>query len=227
MTSYSGIENLEIMAEAVNYNRFLLNLVTAGLDRRQKVLDFGAGTGTFAERVAGLGFEIVCVESDPGLRERLQYLGLRSSEELRTISGCSVDFAYSLNVLEHLKEEGPALAELFRVLKPGGRLLIYVPAFPMLFSSMDKAVGHYRRYKRHDLSAVVERVGFQIDTVAYADSLGFFATLMFKLLDSGSGRINRQMLKTYDRFFFPVSRALDSALCHFFGKNLILLARRP
>ncbi|HET7924974.1 MAG TPA: hypothetical protein VFL30_08745, partial [Rhodanobacteraceae bacterium] len=69
--------------------------------------------------------------------------------------------------------------------------------------------------------------GFEILEMRYADSLGFAATLMFKILDDGSGGVNRRLLKVYDRLAFPVSRALDTLTHRWFGKNLLALAIKP
>ncbi len=110
---------------------------------------------------------------------------------------------------------------------PGARLLVYVPAFPVLYTSMDAKVGHVRRYKRDTLARSVTAAGFEIERVEYADSIGFFATLVFRLMDRGTGDINPRMLKLYDRVVFPLSRALDVLTHRWFGKNLVLVARNP
>ena len=112
-------------------------------------------------------------------------------------------------------------------LAPGGRLFIYVPAFPVLFTSMDAKVGHVRRYTRATLHASLTNAGFAIRTLRYADSLGFPATLAFKLFDNGRGDVNRAMLRFYDRLAFPLSRALDALTHRWFGKNLLALAVKP
>jgi hypothetical protein len=61
----------------------------------------------------------------------------------------------------------------------------------------------------------------------YADSLGFPATLLFKMIDNGRGDVNRRLLRLYDRLAFPVSRALDTLTHRWFGKNLLALAVNP
>jgi hypothetical protein len=111
-------------------------------------------------------------------------------------------------------------------LKTGGGLLIYVPAFPCLFSSMDRKVGHVRRYGLANLAAVLERGGLRVERIEYQDCLGFFAAALFKLVGSGDGTINRTALVAYDRWIFPLSRWLDRAAGRWFGKNLIAQARR-
>lgn len=227
MTAYSGTENLEVMAEARNYNRFLANIVSSGANISERILDFGTGLGTFAMQLQERGFNVLCVEPDPKLGEQLRSKGLLVVDEIVKIQESSVDYVYTLNVLEHIKDDGEALREIFLCLKPGGRLLIYVPAFPVLYTSMDSRVGHHRRYLRRNLVALLEQGGFQIDDSRYVDSLGFFVTLLFKAFDNGTGKIGRTSLKLYDRLVFPLSRFLDRLFWPLFGKNILVRARRP
>jgi len=73
----------------------------------------------------------------------------------------------------------------------------------------------------------VTAAGFMVESVEYADSIGFFATLVFKLWDRGRGDIDPRMLRLYDRVVFPLSRAIDRITHRWFGKNLVLVARNP
>ncbi len=69
--AYSGADNLEMMSEAENYNRYLLDLVRSHASRGGRVLDFGAGGGQFALPLAQLGFDVTALEPDDLLRSRL------------------------------------------------------------------------------------------------------------------------------------------------------------
>jgi SAM-dependent methyltransferase len=226
LDAYTGVDNLEVMAEAANYNSFLLGLVTAQLAPGDLVLDFGAGTGAFAAPLAAAGNHIVCVEPDHGLRARLSAAGFEAREHIGPVAPESLDFIYSINVLEHIKDDLGALAQLRDRLKPGGTLLVYVPAFPCLFSSMDRKVGHVRRYRRAALATSLEQCGFRVERIAYQDSLGFFASLLFKIIGNADGTINRRAVIAYDRWVFPLSRWLDRVVGRWFGKNLVALAYR-
>ncbi len=224
--SYTGTDNLEVMSEAVNYNRFLVDLVTRHAQGAEAILDFGAGIGTFAAELKGRGLDVVCLEPDPRQQAMLREQGLRAIRDLGELQDGSLDYVYSLNVLEHIDDDVGVLEAIRSKLRPGGRLLIYVPAFDLLYSSMDRKVGHVRRYRRSELSSKAKRAGFRVDDARYVDSLGFFAALLFRAIGNESGDINRTPLIVYDRLLFPLSRVADLALHPILGKNLLLRATR-
>jgi SAM-dependent methyltransferase len=224
--AYSGVDNLEVMQEAVNYNRYLLDTVRHHAPRGGKVLDFGAGGGQFAVPLAELGMDVTALEPDETLRGRLRAHGLRAAASMQELGDSAFDYIYTLNVLEHIEDDSSALRSLHAKLTPGGRLLIYVPAFPVLYTSMDAKVGHVRRYTRETLTSRVSEAGFRIEHVAYADSIGFFATLLFKGVGSKDGSVSIGALKLYDRLVFPISRMLDLIVRRWFGKNLLLTCTR-
>lgn len=224
---YTGGDNLEIMAEAENYNAFLTDLVLAHCGGARRVLDFGAGNGTFARRLRERGLDVTCLELDAGQAESLRSQGFATCESIGAVADGTFDAIYSLNVLEHIRDDGAEARQLHRVLAPGGVLFCYVPAFQVLFGTMDRKVGHHRRYTRATLEQVFRSAGFAIERNRYADSIGFLATLVFNLVDRGDGTLNREALKLYDRLAFPVSRALDAIVWRWFGKNVYVAARKP
>ena len=222
--AYTGVDNLEVMQDAVNYNRFLLDTLRKHAPAGGKVLDFGAGAGQFAGPLQHSGFDLTALEPDQLLQQRLRAQGLRAVGSTAELADGSLDFIYTLNVLEHIEDDVAALRQLHAKLASGGKLLVYVPAFPVLYTSMDAKVGHVRRYRKDTLCSAVTAGGFAIDRVGYVDSLGFAATLAFKLLGNGSGDVNRTALKLYDRAILPLSLAVDVVTRQWFGKNLLLIA---
>lgn len=224
---YHGGHNLDAMAAAQNYNAFLIRLIARHLHADDRVIDFGAGLGGFAEAVREKAADIIAVEPDPEQRRRIEARGLSARPSLGGVADGSTDFVYTLNVLEHIEDDAGALAEIFRVLAPGGRLLIYVPAFEALYSSMDRAVGHCRRYHMGPLKTRVEAAGFEVAHAEFADSVGFAASLGYKLFGGEGGEVSAEAVRVYDRYVFPVSRLFDVVARHIAGKNIILLAEKP
>ncbi|RYE57424.1 MAG: class I SAM-dependent methyltransferase [Sphingobacteriales bacterium] len=223
---YTGTDNLEVMQEAVNYNAYLLNLVVRFARSTKNLIDFGAGIGTFAKVVEERGFQVHCIEPDSKQAERIKLAGFQVDLDITDLETESCDFMYSFNVFEHIENDQYVMRECFRVLKPGGKILIYVPAFSILYSSMDKKVGHIRRYRRDELKSKIEQAGFIVETSEYVDSLGFVASLLFKWIGNDSGTLNRGSLIFYDRVVFPISRALDYIFKYTLGKNTFVVARK-
>jgi SAM-dependent methyltransferase len=225
---YGGVDVLEAMEEAVRYNAFLLDLLrnAAGPPRPgMRVLDFGAGIGTYARGLRDSGYAVECVELDPVLGRRLADDGFPCVPTPRGHAPESFDFVYSLNVLEHIPGDQDALTDLHSVSKQGGRLLLFVPAMPVLFSSFDEHVGHLRRYRREPLVRLAESAGFAVDRCRFVDSVGVAAGLAYKVFDR-SGTLKPTSVRLYDRIF-PLSRQADRLVDRWFGKDLLLTAHRP
>lgn len=221
---YSGRDNLEVMKEAENYNKYLLDLILASAKKADIVVDFGAGSGTFSFSVASVGYRVICVETDPVLSADLASHGMMVFNNLEQADDGSIDYIYSLNVLEHIEDDIGVAALWSRKLRPGGKLLVYVPAFQVLFSSMDAKVGHIRRYSKAELCRKLSNAGFEVMESRYADSIGFMAALVYKLFSKGDGAIDLKMLKIYDRWVFPLSRLFDIITHQLVGKNVYVRA---
>jgi len=211
------------MADAVNYNRYLLSLILSHASKDQRIVDFGSGIGTFAQELDKRGFRVHCIEPDAQQAAVIASTGLPVSTSLDEIEDGSVDYIYTLNVLEHIEDDSASLRRLRKKLKPGGILLIYVQ---ILFSSMDRKVGHFRRYTRRSLTTLLREGNFHVLTDRYVDSIGFFASLLFRLIGNESGSLNHGALLFYDRIVFPISRICDYFLGAFFGKNVLALAKK-
>jgi SAM-dependent methyltransferase len=225
--AYTGVDNLEVMEVATNYRRFLTRLVVSASGKADapRLLDFGVGVGTHAQELRTLGYDVTCVEADDGLRQHLRSRGFRAVENVDELRNERFDVVYSFNVLEHIADDTGAVRQLRMVTAPGGTLVLYVPAFQLLCTAMDRKIGHLRRYRRQQLTSVVEQAGYRVDECRYADSLGFFATLIYRVAGNRKGDLNETAVASYDRYAFPVSRALDRAVGRWFGKNLVLTGR--
>ena len=106
-----------------------------------------------------------------------------------------------------------------------------------LYSDMDKAVGHYRRYEKNEIIKKLEKSNFRIINYHFVDSLGFFALLAIKVLGyknkkningvKKSGLGQEEHLKFYGRFISPLSILFDSLGAKFlFGKNIFIVAQK-
>ena len=222
---YAGHDQLVAMHQARNYNAMIERLLERWLGARHFLIDIGAGVGEFTMRMSARGHYVLGVEPDPAQCEVIRSHGLHCVQSVAELRAASFDGAYSLNVLEHIDDDVGALRAWREALRPDGLLVLYVPAFPVLFSAMDRAVGHYRRYTRDSLKRVVQEAGFTVVRSGYADSVGFLAALALRAR-GGDGSLSPATVWFYDRMIFPLSRLLDVAFGQIGGKNVWLVARR-
>lgn len=222
--SYSGKDNLEVMSLAENYNKMIEKLIISWMNIEERVIDFGCGSGIFGFKLQNSGFEVTGIENDFELRKQASFNGLNCYESIDDVQ-FPIHQIFMVNVLEHIEDDLVFLQNLKKKMAEESKIFIYVPAFNLLFSAMDSHVGHFRRYSKKSLEELIKRAGFQVVSIRYCDSLGFFAALALKFLGNRSGSLNPKMVVFYDKYIFPFSQRLDGKLGRLFGKNLYVEAR--
>ena len=221
--NYTGLNILQALEDAHRYNALVTNIISDHVTNQRKLIDFGAGTGTFAKLLQARGHEIICIETDSFLRAELSGKGFKVFSNLHAIPDESCEFVFSLNVLEHIADDTAVIETLYAKLQSGGRLLIYVPAFELLWTSLDDKVEHYRRYARSSLKSLVRDCGFRVKRCRYVDSLGFIAVLLFKVFGNKQGDLSPVSIRLYDRFLVPVTRICDLLFQYVCGKNIYIV----
>ena len=137
---YAGTNVLKMMTKAKNYNNYLTEFCIEKLDKsHKKIVDFGAGIGTFAELLKKRGYDIECIEPDPEQAEVIKSKGLKLVNSIDEYNDNSIDNIVSFNVFEHIKDDKGVLAQIYKKLKPNGRFFLFVPAISNLYSSFDNA----------------------------------------------------------------------------------------
>ena len=229
---YSGKENLEAMQVAENYNKYLISLLVEAIQRtgvsdlsKLRILDFGAGIGTYADMLRDEGFTVDCFELDEGEIKTLQDKGYTVYNDLKKVDK-KYDMAYALNVFEHIEDDIGVFVELSKHLKKNGVAVVYVPAMQSAFSSMDRLVGHYRRYNLQRLNKMANEADMSIESLSYGDPLGLLAAFAYKFVGNDEGTITKKSVKVYDRFGFPASRKAATIFKKIAGKNAILIAKK-
>ena len=132
-------------------------------------LDIGAAGGGNTRVLRDLGWTPVAMEYGPDGAEVAHERGLaavRADARYLPLADASLSLVVAFDILEHIEEDDLAVAEIRRVLRPDGTLLIAVPADPRLWSDHDVAVDHVRRYTRETLSSVLQGGGFEIARMA-------------------------------------------------------------
>ncbi|MEA2442040.1 MAG: hypothetical protein QOH76_3464 [Thermoleophilaceae bacterium] len=147
--------------------RRMLRAVLAGLDLppRARVLDAGCGSGRTLDDLARLGHaEGVEVNAAGVAAARARGHAVREARvEALPYEDAGFDLVTCLDVIEHTDDDVAALGELRRVMRPGGHLVVSVPAHPWLWSRHDEVNGHRRRYTRRTLRASAEAAGWRVE----------------------------------------------------------------
>jgi SAM-dependent methyltransferase len=183
--------------------------------RDARILDVGCGTGSNLSAFSGLGSSVGIDMSPDALafcRSRgLDQVTLSELERL-PFPDRTFDVVTAMDVLEHVDDDLAALAELRRVLKPGGVLLATVPAYGFLWSEHDEALKHRRRYTAHELRNKLTVRDFAVERTSY-----FITTLFLPILLM---RIHQGLFKksTYPQTSVrPLPGPINSALVALLG----------
>lgn len=149
-------------------------------DRRPRILDVGCGTGANLLLLSKYGdAEGVDVSEDAlsFCRARgLDKVQLGAGEEL-PYEDATFDLVTAFDVVEHMDDDLAGLSEMRRVLRPGGRVLLFVPTFMFLWGLQDEVSNHRRRYRLPELQRVLEQAGFEVERSTYAN-ITFFAPIL-------------------------------------------------
>ena len=224
-------EVLEDLSDARAYRRWLADLARPYLG--PDPLEIGSGTGDYALEWVPDVTSFTCTEADPsrldGLTRRfaghdvvrVQYLLLGDEQSpQRRYSG-----AVAFNVFEHIPDDVAALRSLAEHVRPGGAIVLVVPAFPSAMSRFDRAIGHQRRYTKDSMLRAVREAGLAPKQVRYVNPVGLISWyVMVKALNRTPQ--NGLLLRTYDRTVVPLARALDRYRMPF-GQSVFAVARVP
>jgi SAM-dependent methyltransferase len=157
-----------------------------GLPAHADILDAGCGSGRNMVELARLG-TVTGVElshtSVQLARERDAGAVVEGSVMDMPLDDATFDLTVSLDVIEHLEDDIGALSELRRVTKPGGALLVTVPAYQWLWSGHDEINHHHRRYNRRTMLAAAESAGWQLERFTNFSSLTLPVAILLRALE--------------------------------------------
>jgi glycosyltransferase involved in cell wall biosynthesis len=200
----------------------------------QRVLEVGAGSGTMTRFLYGREL-IVATDRETPYIDRLRNAFRRRPgifvERLDLDDDASLELAkykfdtvMAVNVLEHTADDVAALRRANQLLVPGGRIIVFVPAGKDLFGSLDRGVGHERRYEKDEIATKLRDAGFEVETMSFQNQAGRLAWWF------NSRVMQRQALpaaqsKLFDRFV-PFFKAFEGSNPPS-GLSLIAIARKP
>lgn len=222
------------LIEAIMQNRF-----GSKPDTERTILDIGCGTGAMSKRLTRWG-RVVSADFSP---LALQFSRRRGLENLVTADAMHLPFSeghfdalVAMDMLEHLPDDKAALAEFYRVLKPGGVVLATVPAYPHLWSEHDVALMHHRRYMRPELRSRFTEAGFHLDKVSHTMTALYPLVALQRRLNARKPHSDNPQA-TMPLFPAPINAALkglvtvENAMARRvdfpFGVTLLCIATKP
>lgn len=194
------------------------------------VLEVGAGIGgTTTALCDGSQKSWTCLEPDSQLASSIQ----TKIEQKLLPAYCTVKSIYSndldasalydailyMDVIEHIEHDDQELQVAYRHVKPGGALIILVPAHQFLYTPFDRKIGHFRRYSKKRLQQAIPKE-LKTEKLLYLDSVGLSASFANKLLLK-SAMPSEKQIKVWDSYMVPVSRVVDKLLGYSFGKSVL------
>lgn len=209
------------------------------------VYDIGGGNGFVARALERAGHRTVLVEPGPGARNAVARGVARvvhaTLEDARFADG-SLDAAGAFDVVEHVEHDDVFVAAIRRLLRPGGRFYCTVPALRGLWSADDVRAGHFRRYSRASLAALLRRGGLEVEFMSPIFSWLVLPIFLRRTLPSlagvRGGRAGPAVLE--DDHVLPAVLAPAVRRCHAweagrlarrsplpFGSSLVCVATRP
>jgi SAM-dependent methyltransferase len=174
------------------------------LPKTASILEIGCSGGPLMQRLSSTGYtDLTGIDvSEAGIAVARQ----RGIPNVSCMDGAHLEFAdasfdlvIASDVLEHIEDEAQALREWMRVLRPGGQLLVFVPAFSFLWGKHDVVNQHFRRYTSAQLAASLRQAGLQVKRQSYWNVGLFFPTAAVRLLNRVKPPAQEESMK--DDFF--------------------------
>ena len=234
---------LDYADEGKNYYEWLADTFASPLRQAcnvggsRRVVEHGAGTGLLSQLLLERGVgPMTLTEPDPKLaailaakfegRQDVEVAHASLEEYLARAGEGAAHAIVSSNVLEHVADDEACLAAMWKLLRPGGTLALYVPARPELYGEFDREVGHQRRYRPGDLREKLVRAGFDVLLLKYRNLVGTLGWLvMGRLLKKRA--VGLGSVRIYDRVVFPITRLVEDRVAPPYGLNLLSIAEKP
>jgi SAM-dependent methyltransferase len=233
--SLDMFQTLNVIRGSSRYNIWLYSCIRRHL--RGVVWDIGSGLGDISGQFDAPGIEeVILSDYDPRMINTLNHtflplknyrvvpLDITDPQVIVNHPGGQADTITCINVLEHIKEDVMALKHMGHLLKKKGKLVVFVPALPGIYGTLDRRVDHRRRYTKKTLRSALQNAGFVVTEAYYMNMFGiltwFFAGRVLKQKE-----FHKEACHMLDRIV-PCLRALESLGSPPVGQSLIMVAER-
>lgn len=223
-------ETLDSLDNATNYADWIIAMMAPHLG--DTIAEIGAGHGTMSDRLRKLG-RLTTSDLSPRAADRLRErfhddptVSVVAGDAKDTMAAGPFDSAVMVNVLEHIPDDVEALRDILAGLRPGGTLVLWVPAHEMLYSRFDRMIGHQRRYRRSTLNSSLSQAGFETVEIRYVSAAGAIAWFLIARV-LGRQPTDPKSAAAYDRIAVPIVKRLERTWRPPFGQSLFAVARKP
>ena len=237
MTNFKHYEGWELpfFDKAKNFREYQLTILKKHINGA--VAEIGPGNGSLCEKYLDLTDNIFLFEPSINLYKNLniKFKGLDKvtvvNNEFKP-SGHKFDCILLMDVIEHIEDPSELLMQAKESLNQNGKILINVPAFQHLYSKFDRDVGHVKRYDKKTFLDTVKQIPKNKISLFYYDSVGYFMSLLSKLLFDILGRDSKNYQSNFNKkialwdFFIPLSKLLDKIFFNNLGKSMFIVINK-
>ncbi len=227
---------IDSIKNASNFAKWSISIIDKYIGNN--ILEIGAGLGTFTDFFLQKKTVITTEIDNNCFAELLKKYD--NNPKIKVINGdildesfveiikrdnTDIDTVICFNVLEHIEDDLKAIGSMKKCLGKDGYIILRVPAFNLLYSNLDKNVGHFRRYSKKDISEKILFNGLEIVDLSYMDIVGFMAWFfLFKILRKESFASENQ-IGIYDKLV-PLFSKIEKLIKYPFGLTLFAVCKK-
>ena len=228
MISNNSSWELKFFDAAKNWRKYQFKIISKYIQRN--VLEVGPGTGNNLKYYKNKASTITLLEINKKLARSLKKKFYKNKKiKILNSSIHSIkkkfDTIMYMDVLEHIKTDKKEIKKAINLLNPGGYLIIFVPAFQVLYSNFDRDIGHVRRYRKFFFFNLAKKYKIKLIELKYFDSIGFIFAIINRLVGTNNQNNVGLGVKIWNNFIF-LSKFFDSILKNMFGKSLLCILKK-
>ena len=233
----NGLKTLRVIQGAGNFNRWIYQTIKPFCSG--EILEIGSGIGNMSQFFLEEGYLITLSDINNTYCEELRdhfssFSNLRGIIHLDIACNnfekeykdyfCEYDTIFSLNVIEHIRDDHLVISNCHNLLKPNGILVVLVPAYPKLYNKFDTALKHHRRYTKKSLNKLITENNFKIMKSKYFNAIGILGWYISGKLQEHQTIPSHQM-NLYDKLVF-IFKVMDRILLNKIGLSVIAVAQK-
>jgi SAM-dependent methyltransferase len=222
------------ISDAVHYTQWIVDTFKPYFG--SELLEVGLGAGNYmdyfpaVEKYKGVDYDAALIQALKTRYPERDYAeaDLSLDSFIQIVKPNAYDTIFCSNVLEHIEEDTKAIDRLMTALKPGGKLLLLVPAFQQLYSDMDRLAGHHRRYTKSTLQHSWAHRPDHVVKLEYFNAiggLGWWVQKFSKVEELEDPNLHKKIM-FFDKYILPVSRAVNPLTKFIFGQSTIAVLEK-